>query len=394
MNKYSLACLQLEFNKSNNDRSKPIYFRITINRKITYINTGVSSEPKHFADGKILNSNGSHQRLNNLIAKQKTLIIDKLYELEMSGREFCIKNFKLMYEKNNLDTDFYSICVNILENIKPKISESHYKTTKYILGILNKLYPNLTFDDINESFLVQLEQHILKEKRTQNTANAYYRTIKLFINYALTSELIDEYFNDGSKKKRLSVFRKVKQKIVEVKIDYLVLDELDKLEDLFDKKILPVHLQNLLHNFLVSCFTGVRKNDLKNLTKKNLVNNEWLDLKTQKNQKQLILPLNDRAKKYFNYSEYENGKILPNLIAKSSIITKYLKTILEKCGIDKKITFHCSRHTFAVNSIIMGIDMRYLQAFLGHASIKTTERYAKAVDKVKFDQMNLWNKKS
>lgn len=80
------------------------------------------------------------------------------------------------------------------------------------MGILNKLYPNLTFDDISESFLVQLEQHILKQKRTQNTANAYYRTIKLFINYALTSELIDEYFNDNSKKKRLSVFKKVKQK--------------------------------------------------------------------------------------------------------------------------------------------------------------------------------------
>lgn len=394
MNKYSLACLQLEFNKSNNDSSKPIYFRITINRKITYINTGVSSEPKHFADGKILNSNNSHQRLNNLIAKQKTLIIDKLYELEVSSRDFNIKNFKLMYENSNLNLSFYTTCIDILEKRKSKFSVNHYNSTKYILNKTNRLYPNLTFNDINESFLVRLEQDILNQKLKQNTVFAYHKTIKTFVNYAITIELIDEHFNDNSKKKRLSVFQKVKQKIVEARIDYLLMDELEKLENLFDKKTLPVHLQNLLHNFLVSCFTGVRKNDLKSLTKNNLVNNEWLDLKTQKNQKQLILPLNDRAKKYFNYAAYDNSKILPNLIGKSSIISKYLKTILEMCDIDKKITFHCSRHTFAVNSIIMGIDMRYLQAFLGHASIKTTERYAKAVDKVKFDQMNLWNKKS
>ena len=72
---------------------------------------------------------------------------------------------------------------------------------------------------------------------------------------------------------------------------------------------------------------------------------------------------------------------------------KYLKKIVqEHAKINKHITFHCSRHTFAVTSLLLGIKIEVVSDILGHSELTTTQRYAKVVDELREKEMNKWDK--
>jgi site-specific recombinase XerD len=64
---------------------------------------------------------------------------------------------------------------------------------------------------------------------------------------------------------------------------------------------------------------------------------------------------------------------------------------MELMGINKHITYHCSRHTFAILSLILGIRIEVVSNVLGHSSLKTTQIYAKIVDTFRRSQMDKWN---
>jgi len=66
---------------------------------------------------------------------------------------------------------------------------------------------------------------------------------------------------------------------------------------------------------------------------------------------------------------------------------KHLRRWVESSGIKKKITYHCSRHTFATLHITIGNDIYTLSKLMGHSDIRVTQDYAKLIDKLKDDAM-------
>ncbi|HPH46595.1 MAG TPA: tyrosine-type recombinase/integrase, partial [Chryseolinea sp.] len=68
-----------------------------------------------------------------------------------------------------------------------------------------------------------------------------------------------------------------------------------------------------------------------------------------------------------------------------------LDTCMKAVGIEKHITYHCSRHTFAINCIINDIDIITVRDWLGHKSVTTTEIYAKMADQYKDQNMKKLN---
>ena len=67
---------------------------------------------------------------------------------------------------------------------------------------------------------------------------------------------------------------------------------------------------------------------------------------------------------------------------------KALRHWVAKAGIDKHITWHCARHSFAVNILNNGANIKTVASLLGHAGLKHTEKYTRAVDKLKEDAIN------
>jgi site-specific recombinase XerD len=88
---------------------------------------------------------------------------------------------------------------------------------------------------------------------------------------------------------------------------------------------------------------------------------------------------------------YKGNTIESAIGSKNSMLNAYLKEIIAARGIEKNISMHCARHSFAVNSLAMGADIYVLSKCLGHLSMTATLIYSKAVDKRKDELTNLWN---
>lgn len=76
----------------------------------------------------------------------------------------------------------------------------------------------------------------------------------------------------------------------------------------------------------------------------------------------------------------------------NKVTNRTLKQIGQQSGIQKKLTCHVARHTFATVSITLGIPIEVVSKLLGHTNLKTTQVYAKIVDSVKEREMEKWNR--
>jgi site-specific recombinase XerD len=75
-------------------------------------------------------------------------------------------------------------------------------------------------------------------------------------------------------------------------------------------------------------------------------------------------------------------------------MNSYLKELADICGIKKELTFHCSRHTFATTvTLTNGVPIETVSSMLGHRSLRTTQHYAKIIDRKVSDDMSILHKK-
>jgi integrase/recombinase XerC len=77
---------------------------------------------------------------------------------------------------------------------------------------------------------------------------------------------------------------------------------------------------------------------------------------------------------------------------KNSKTNMLLQRLMKLAGIKKRVTFHIARHPFATLSLNMGIPMEVLSGLLGHTNLKTTQLYAKILDKTKVNMIKKWDK--
>ncbi|MDQ6481279.1 site-specific integrase [Dyadobacter sp. LHD-138] len=135
---------------------------------------------------------------------------------------------------------------------------------------------------------------------------------------------------------------------------------------------------------LFSVLTGLRFSDINTLEWSELrgsAGNRYIQFSTDKTGSAEFLPFSDQA--YALLEEKGNGKVFQGL--KYYLVDTVLPDWLKEAGIDKHITFHCFRHTFATLQLVLGTDIVTVSKLLGHRDIKTTMIYVKIVDKLKRD---------
>ena len=119
---------------------------------------------------------------------------------------------------------------------------------------------------------------------------------------------------------------------------------------------------------------------------------KWLLIKRQKTESRSSIPIlptaMDLLKRYEDHPQCVNkGQLLP--VLSNQKMNSYLKEIADQCGIAKTITFHLARHTFATTiTLSNGVPIESVSKMLGHRDLKTTQLYAKVVDKKISDDMN------
>lgn len=147
--------------------------------------------------------------------------------------------------------------------------------------------------------------------------------------------------------------------------------------------------------FGLSSMTALRLGDMQHL--------RWCDIKMidgvptisiiqRKTKRPAIIPLNEMAQSLLPPRTDDNPESLVfHLVKKSDNVSKYVRRLKEKAGIEKDLTYHCSRHTTASLAISAGADISAVKDVLGHGSITSTEVYAKVALEKKIEAVNLFN---
>ena len=143
--------------------------------------------------------------------------------------------------------------------------------------------------------------------------------------------------------------------------------------------------------FIFSCFSGLAYIDIANLKASDIVSmngQAWIVTSRHKTGISCNIPLLDIPQRILKKYEGKDkkGRLLP--ILSNQKMNAYLKEIADVCGIEKNLTCHVARHTFATMILNMGASMESVSKMLGHTNIKTTQIYARITNqKVARDMM-------
>lgn len=152
---------------------------------------------------------------------------------------------------------------------------------------------------------------------------------------------------------------------------------------------------NIRRAFIFCLYCGLRYCDVKDLTFKDVDYANRL-LKFEQNKTKghsansgVIIPLNDGILKLIGEPSNPDNRdeaIFP--LPSYEMCLKALKRWVKRAGINKHISWHCARHSFAVNILNNGANIKTVASLLGHSGLKHTEKYTRAVDKLKEDAIN------
>lgn len=163
----------------------------------------------------------------------------------------------------------------------------------------------------------------------------------------------------------------------------------EELQRLMNHSFTMMSFSQMRDMFVFGCLTGISYIDIKNLTTDNLENingSWWIVAKRKKTKIPFRVMLLDSALRIIErYKPFRNGNRLFHLRA-NTYMNRTLKIIAKECGIDKPLSFHCSRHTFSTLALSNGMPIESVSKILGHTKITTTQIYAKiTTDKLERD---------
>lgn len=213
-----------------------------------------------------------------------------------------------------------------------------------------------------------------RERRAirRNSAAVYYSTFRSVIKMAYRDRMIKENLNE--------FLEKIEPE--EVKKQYLTSSELKRLA------ATPCEIDVLKRASLFSCLTGLRISDILNLSWEDVQiapdGGYCIHIKTQKTRSATILPISDEAIELCGAPA--TGTIFKGL--RRSMTNFPLKKWISQAGINKHITFHCFRHTYATLQIASGTDIYTVSKMLTHKSVVTTQIYADLVNEKKRAAVN------
>jgi len=265
-----------------------------------------------------------------------------------------------------------------------------YKTClKHLTGYVRNEYGknDIPIRAVDNKFITGLEYYLkTTHGNSHNTAIKYIANFKKIIRIA--------YANDWISK---DPFLHWKAKLKVVPREFLTKEEIQKI---IKKEFTIGRLDQVKDTFIFCCFTGLSYADVKKLSTSDIVfgidGERWIKTRRTKTNTQTNIPILPIAeailKKYKDSSKLLNDeRLLPVLSNQKT--NSYLKEIADCCGINKNLTFHLARHTFATTvTLSNGVPIESVSKMLGHKSLKTTQHYAKILDrKVSNDMMVLKN---
>ena len=373
----------------------PVYCRIRYDNRIAQFNTKIDVFGANW-DSQTTRVIGNNSKSVNIQLEKIRIDIIKKYELlYKTNIIITAKTILDLYKNNSLLMDgimnvFKQHNKNMKSLIGIEYSKGSYKnyitTIKHLKNYIKTKFntDDISLNKLNYDFVYNFSHYILlNTKCTHNGMMKHIQRLKKITNFCIKNNYIT---NDP--------FIGFKIKFKKSNRVYINNEELYTLKNIKLNK----SLNKIRDIFLFACYTGLSYIDLYNLNIKNIQigddNLKWIFIKRHKTDIPSNVPILPPALVILNKYKTQNNinGIFPMISNQKTNIA--LKEIACLCNFNKKLTFHCARHTFATTiTLTNGVPIETVSKMLGHNNIKTTQIYARVIDsKISADMMKLRQK--
>lgn len=385
MNKYKLNILFYLNRRTNSEIKSVIFCRITYNKIRKQFSTGQFINPINWNSKQQLVKPPEldHDFINSQLSLIKTKINKAFLMLQVKEETFYVEDVYSLYkgEKRTKEYNTLEFFNRYLDKLKKLVEiDIQYKTWKKFEHVRNDVKSFIKWQynstdyplkDLKLQFLVDFEYYLKTERLLgQVTINKAIQRFKKPISIAVAEGcLVRDPF-------ALHKFKRVRKEIV-----FLSPEELKALEV---HKFSQPKLQLVQDLFVFSSYTGLPYNELMNLKKTHITkgfdDNLWIKMKREKTSKELSIPLLPKALEILVKYNQE-GLVFPRI--SNQKYNSYLKEIADLVGIEKRLTTHMARRTFASTVLLYNdVPMEIVSELLGHSSMKITQdSYGKVVQK-------------
>ena len=383
--------------KSNSAGQFPIYVRLTVDGKRLEFSSKKFIDPAKWS-AEMTKMKGQSEDARS-INEYLDLIKSKVYTIQMDlihrNENITIEVFKNIlngtHERKRFLIPIFQEHNNKIKELlgieyAPGTLERYETSLKHTKNFLIWKYniSDINIDKIDHAFITDYEFYLRTVKKcANNTAVKYIKNFNKIIKLCLANDWLDK-----------NPFANYKSKVKEVERVYLSEDEI---QNIINKDFKTERLSLVRDIFLFSCFTGLAYIDVKNLTKSHISigidGDKWIFTHRQKTEtasKIPVLPVTQMIiDKYSDHPQAINeDKLLP--ILSNQKMNAYLKEIAAVCEIEKELTFHIARHTFATTiTLTNGVPIESVSKMLGHKNLRTTQHYAKVLDKKVSEDMKI-----
>ncbi len=340
---------------------------IKVNRKKEFLNLYLYSNPRT-----------PIERQQN----KETVILARKIRAE---REQELKENKYGYRlRKDKVINFLDYFQNYINNYTKKDIRMMQMSLNRFKDFLKEDYPQYSDcikpPQITKEMMLSFVEY-LQGKSVGEGARSIFQRFKKVINYAVEQDII-------LKNPCIGITCKIDNQTL--RKDILSLEEMEKL-------ITTTYLgqnQEIRRGFIFSLYTGIRFCDLTELRFRNVdYSNRVLKFEQSKTKghsvnSSVIIPLNDGLLTLIGNTSSDNKENFIFNLPSHTMCLKALRRWTKRAGIDKHITWHCARHSFAVNILNNGANIKTVASLLGHSGLKHTEKYTRAVDSLKEAAIN------
>lgn len=379
----------------------PIYLRVTVDGTRIEITTKRFVELSKWCTsaGKMKGNSEESRSINSYLDILKGKVYDAQKEILQNNSRVTavtIKNKILgIEEKTHMLITIFKDHNKRMEALIGKeyslSTHKRYETTlQHTINFMKWKFSisDISIKDINLSFITDFEFYLRTVRNCNNNS-----TIKYIKNFG---KIIRICVANGWLQS--DPFMNFKCKIQEVERVYLTEDEINRI---YNKTFNTIRLNQVKDIFLFSCYTGLAYIDVKQLTQNNIIlgidGTKWISTHRQKTETLSKIPLlpiaEEIVQKYTNHPQCINENVLLP-VPSNQKMNEYLKEIATICEINKELTSHAARHTFATSvTLTNGVPIESVSKMLGHKNLRTTQHYAKILDQKISNDMLLLKEK-
>ena len=377
------AAFYLRSNHVNKDGKSMVMLRCSLNgERANFGSTGIGVDPKTWdcTKSRVKGKNTEALSTNLQLSNLEDLVTSLYYKYEKTDK-LSLERIKQDYLGKTVSTEtIMELFEAHNEDVKKQVGCGGLSTTSYskyelvrkrFAQMILKQYrrKDLRLTEVTPFVIHDFELYLRTEiGQSPNTATKTLKTFKSVILFGIRNGLMTN-----------NPFANIRFHLKGVDRGYLEDDELNRL---MNKEIGNKRLSLIRDLFVFSCFTGLAYIDLANLKGENIVTLngvEWIKGRRVKTGTLINVVLLDIPKRLIlKYTDDKRRKEHLFPIISNQKMNAYLKEIAAICNIDKNLTCHIARHTFATMALSKGVPIESVSKMLGHTNIRTTQIYASA----------------